>query len=680
MNPLTDALKLAEDSSSAPVGRTADRWCDSAIQGSGQFDSIGETADDPVRDALSPANSDVGKPSGAESPIGWLKPIRATRDDGDTDLAALDIGFAATKEPASARSSPSDAPTESAGGHPSEARAARSAPHRGFDPRTLPRGRSIGRLVGTAALSLLAVIGAAVGGYFLWETELVRPALVRRVHPVPVPVMDLAPVHTANAAVNGGGEPADGASPRTDERPVVLTQVPEAPSSGAPSSQGSSAGLSASGAPDEPRVIAAAGAPTRGDTARPRAVSLAGAPTSQTPLAPRAIPATESATTQRVEPARSDRAPTPASIAGTPTSQTPLAPRAIPATESATTQRVEPARSDRAPTPASIAGTPTSQTPLAPRAIPATESATPERVEPARNDRAPTPASSASSAGHSDRARPRHRNPVSASGEPAPEIQPSAQAAAGAFPGAVDHPAPVLQHDEAEPRPGSGAGIAITNRVRADHVAASLLRAYEAFLAGDGESAAQAYRAVLGHEPGNRDARLGIAALAARAGRWDEAAAHYARVLASHPADTVARAALIALDEQDPTRGESRLKVLLHSEPQAAHLHFNLGNLYAAQSRWPEAQHSYFSAYRFDRGNADYAYNLAVSLDHLSQSRSALGLYREALVLSRSRPANFETAAVRHRIRDLATRAEAASTTAGSVPEAAVAAPAASVQ
>ena len=146
------------------------------------------------------------------------------------------------------------------------------------------------------------------------------------------------------------------------------------------------------------------------------------------------------------------------------------------------------------------------------------------------------------------------------------------------------------------------------------------------------------------------------------------------------PADTIARAALIALDEQNPTRGESRLKVLLRSEPQAAHLHFNLGNLYAAQSRWPEAQHSYFTAYRFDRGNADYAYNLAVSLDHLSQSRSALGLYREALVLSRSRRASFESAAVRHRIRDLATRTEAASTTAGSVPEAAVAAPAVRVR
>ena len=115
------------------------------------------------------------------------------------------------------------------------------------------------------------------------------------------------------------------------------------------------------------------------------------------------------------------------------------------------------------------------------------------------------------------------------------------------------------------------------------------------------------------------------------------------------------------------------MKALLHSEPRAAHLHFNLGNLYAAQSRWPEAQQSYFNAYRFDRGNADYAYNLAVSLDHLSQSQSALWLYREALVLSRSRPAGFTAAAVRQRIRDLATVAQAGPTPARAASETAVA-------
>ena len=271
--------------------------------------------------------------------------------------------------------------------------------------------------------------------------------------------------------------------------------------------------------------------------------------------------------------------------------------------------------------------------------------------------------------------------------EPSPPPAPSTGLSAAETPGdprgtaTAEPPAAALAGGEAEPRPsagsgtgsGSGTGITIRKRIRADHVAASLQQAYRAFLAGDGESAAQAYRTALGHEPGNRDARLGLAAVAARAGRWEEAAGHYARLLASHPADTVARAALISIDEQDPARGESRMKALLHSEPRAAHLHFNLGNLYAAQSRWPEAQQSYFNAYRFDRGNADYAYNLAVSLDHLSQSQSALWLYREALVLSRSHPAGFTAAAVRQRIRDLATVAEAGPTPARAASETAVA-------
>lgn len=353
-----------------------------------------------------------------------------------------------------------------------------SAPRRGFDPRTLPRSRSAGRFI-VSVLSLLAVIGAAAGGgYFLWKTELVRPALVR--HLPPVPVTDLTLVQTANAAENGTSEPRDDAAPRTETGPVVSKPASEIPAPRAPS-----AGLSASGVPEQPRATAAA-----------------------------------------------------------------------------------------------------------------------------------------------------------------------------------DPAVPAPGHGEADPRPDSAAGIAIRKRIRADRVAISLERAYEAFLAGDGPSAAEAYRTVLGLEPGNRDARLGLAAVAVRAGRWDEAAEHYTRALASHPADTVARVALIAIGEQDPARAESRLKALLRNEPRAAHLHFGLGSLYAAQSRWSEARQAWFNAYRFDRGNADYAYNLAVSLDHLSQPRSALGLYREALVLSRSRPASFDAAEVRRRIRGLDTPARAESVTA----------------
>ena len=257
-------------------------------------------------------------------------------------------------------------------------------------------------------------------------------------------------------------------------------------------------------------------------------------------------------------------------------------------------------------------------------------------------------------AGHPPRTAPRARAIVRSEAGTAPAPRPSP--GAGAVPWTEPEADAVHRPDPGAggaARPAPGAGIEIRKRTRPDRVAALLERAYGTFHAGDVESAAKAYRAVLGHEPRNRDALLGLAAVVARAGRWDEAAAYYARILAFDPADAAAQAALIAIDERDPVRGESRLKALLSSEPRAAYLHFGLGNAYAAQSRWPEAQQAYLDAWRLDRGNADYAYNLAISLDHLSRPESALDLYREALALAEKRPAGFEAAAVHARIRDL---------------------------
>ena len=63
-------------------------------------------------------------------------------------------------------------------------------------------------------------------------------------------------------------------------------------------------------------------------------------------------------------------------------------------------------------------------------------------------------------------------------------------------------------------------------------------------------------------------------------------------------------------------------------------LHFTLGNQLAQQGRWAEAQQEYFKAFAAEPDNADFAYNLAVSLDHLRQPRLALEYYRRALALA----------------------------------------------
>ena len=96
------------------------------------------------------------------------------------------------------------------------------------------------------------------------------------------------------------------------------------------------------------------------------------------------------------------------------------------------------------------------------------------------------------------------------------------------------------------------------------------------------------------------------------------------------------------------------MKSLLAVDPGAHVLNFTLGNQLARQERWAEAQQQYFKAFAADPENADFAYNLAVSLDHLRQPKLALQYYERALALAAMRGANFDTVAARSRIAQIA--------------------------
>ena len=624
MNPLMEALRRTGDACPPPAADGVDPPFGPAGLGGAGPGPVPANRDDADPGTRSPVACGDDEPSAPAAPGEWrLAPIRATKDDGGP--GAPGPGPACPERPAPAPRSSIDSAPEAAGDDPgrlpyrpappeparmavagadprqrrsprssperADVREPRSIAHRAFDPRGLPRRRGAGRVI-AAVLSLFAVIGAgAAGGYHLWKTELVRPALVRRLSPMPAPIADLAPVHAANAAT--------GEATGTPLRPSGRPPVPAAESAQAP--------------PASP---------------------AAGRSAPQTRGGSRKAPAVEAA------------APEGAALPGT-----------------ASTTGAAASRGSGGVRASGVGGAAVPERPALPQAVPPAASPAPGNGErtgaPAGHGISPDPLKSTSRPRYAGLASPgsREHAPMPPQPErtqpPAPAVEPGSRAAAGSPAETTGGRAAAMERSGAEPRPNAGPGIEIGKGVRDDHVAASLERAYRAFRAGDLESAAETYRAVSAREPGNRDALLGLAAVATLAGRRGEAAGHYARVLASHPADTVARAALIAVEEPDPARGESRLKALLWIEPEAAHLHFDLGNAYAAQSRWPEAQRSYFDAYRFDRGNADYAYNLAVSLDHLSRRESALDFYREALALVRSRPANFETAAVLARIREL---------------------------
>ena len=178
-----------------------------------------------------------------------------------------------------------------------------------------------------------------------------------------------------------------------------------------------------------------------------------------------------------------------------------------------------------------------------------------------------------------------------------------------------------------------------------------LPQAYTALQAGQLEQAQRLYSEVLGAEPKNVDALLGLAAVAVRQGNSDEAVRRYLHLLELEPQNALAQSGLIALlGRADPGAAESKLKQLLAREP-SAHLYFTLGNLYADQSQWAAAQHAYFQAHHLEPGNPDYAYNVAVGLEHVSQPKLALGFYQRAMQLAAIRGrANFNLAQAQERI------------------------------
>lgn len=212
--------------------------------------------------------------------------------------------------------------------------------------------------------------------------------------------------------------------------------------------------------------------------------------------------------------------------------------------------------------------------------------------------------------------------------------------AAAASPPPAGTPTPKIRVYRAPPEPGPSA---------------ALRTAYAALHAGDFGTATRLYEELSRTEPRNADVLLGLASLALHRGDTESARAYYLGVLRIDPRHALAQAGLLVmLGRADYYSAEARLKELAAREP-AAFIYHTLGNLYAEQSLWPQAQRAYFQAYRLAPDNCDYAYNLAVGLEHVGQRNLALGYYRRAVELARVRgPANFDLSRAADRIGRLA--------------------------
>ena len=257
----------------------------------------------------------------------------------------------------------------------------------------------------------------------------------------------------------------------------------------------------------------------------------------------------------------------------------------------------------------------------------------------------------------------------------APAAPSAAATPAAAPPGAAPQPGPTAARGpvfaKRDAAPGAAAGTAaagprpVAPKAQPDQqplaitpsayaVDAQVERGFEAYQRGELTTASEAYQAVVQREPHNRDALLGLAAIDLRSKNYSSAEARYNKLLELDPRDVHAMAGMISLRGHiDPERSESRLKVLIAANPEAAHLHFALGNVYAQQARWPDAQAAYFKAVAGDPENSDFAFNLAVSLDQMRHKAQALQYYRRALAIADGRPVGFDLAGLKARIGEL---------------------------
>ena len=171
----------------------------------------------------------------------------------------------------------------------------------------------------------------------------------------------------------------------------------------------------------------------------------------------------------------------------------------------------------------------------------------------------------------------------------------------------------------------------ISSKQRLEQKSIWLREAYAAYQAGNDALAMSLYNKVLEIEPQNRNALLARAAIHVQNNNSREAIRDYRTLLLANPKDSLAMTSLISVANYSPQDTETQLKLMIREEPDSPYLNFALGNAYGAQNRWLEAQSHYFRALENNPGDPNYAYNLAVSLEHISQPRAAISYYRRAL-------------------------------------------------
>jgi tetratricopeptide (TPR) repeat protein len=210
--------------------------------------------------------------------------------------------------------------------------------------------------------------------------------------------------------------------------------------------------------------------------------------------------------------------------------------------------------------------------------------------------------------------------------------------------------APIPDEDT---QPVSTGSLQISSSNKVSEIDQWLADGYAAYQRGDDDTAMQYYARVLEVEPSNRNALLASAAIKVQNGNTSSAISDYQQLLLANPKDTLAMSSLISIARTAPQESESQLKLMIREEPDSPHLNFVLANVYGAQNRWQEAQGRYFIALQNKPGDPNYAYNLAVSLEHISKPEAAIIYYERAVANIGNGSATFDKNLVASRIQML---------------------------
>jgi len=181
-----------------------------------------------------------------------------------------------------------------------------------------------------------------------------------------------------------------------------------------------------------------------------------------------------------------------------------------------------------------------------------------------------------------------------------------------------------------------------------------VINGYNAYVAGDHLLAHDWYSQAVQLDPFDRDANLGVAAVATELGQYKLASDRYRHLLSLNADDQEAFSAMLGLSA---TSSMIETELLTHIEKNAgetAILYSIVGHYYGQANRWSEASEMFIQSLASVKDippPADYYFNLAVSLEHSVQPDRALEYYLQAL--STPHGATFEREVVEQQVRQL---------------------------